>query len=338
MGSASLDNMILKAYTDRRYHYPTMYRYIDMDEFDRIFLQRIISFTNPDCWRNTAGDARECFFENWWNDDGNIKLLIQNLMISTKAKWDTPVANGNWKGLAYPVWQRYIKCLLSLLRNKNCLCLATDWTDQKMKENYHIRRNRNVVLEIASDFMAKLAPLPKEHPQRHTHLYIDVFPMEYISDLNVFCERLCSPGILSDTDEWEYYFFNKGCFLKHDSFQYENEIRITLNRYDEDINDIIFSPELINDTFRLTGSTSLESDLFKLYDKYRQRILAVLASTKVEEHKIVRIPNSVCLKEIVTKVIVSDKCSSVDVQRIEDIVQRNNIQMEIMDFDSYSTE
>lgn len=327
MSKISLENLILEVFTDPKYAYPNMFRYVSTGEFKSIFIDKELSFKNPTEW--IPSDNFECYFERWWDDDDNIKLFIERAVAASTKRWSS-VSTVATSMICADLYQM-LRHLLAMRGNKHCLCLASTYKNRKMKDEYHGKYSRNIVIEFSSDFLGKMAPVKEHFHIPSNHLYVDIFPISYIADFSAFCDELCTPELIGDKNKWGNTFYNKGHFLKHKNYDYEHEIRATLRTTNRNADTIIYSQDLTIKVMQLQGSSSIETDIFSVYKRYKG--LIDIEMKKLPQTPSIKALISIPLNQIVEKVFFSDKCSGAELADTSAILRGHGIPFAVVDFD-----
>ena len=229
---------IIMAFSDPQYDFNQLYRYVGKDEFEKLFRDNEIVFTNPRNWRGT--DCYETYFEEWWYSREH--LVAAYKQIKKVIDYQNARFQIDNRYLYKSIFSELVACIAFIQQKSFCYCMADRYTDVKMVMEYHRKYGRNIVIKYKPRFFEKIAILGniKFIPQNVKSLYVDVFPMRYFSSMDHFLSSIISLNKYMSRNSFSKDILETGVFLKHINFYYEHEVRMKLKiMYPEEMNGIV---------------------------------------------------------------------------------------------------
>ncbi|MEG1668597.1 hypothetical protein [Chryseobacterium sp.] len=316
----------LMTYCDRDYDYPSVYRYVRIDEFKTIMLDKRLKFTNIDRWKKT--DSKETFYDNYFHDVDNISKLADKIFneeyypqISKEYDCikDTQRIN----------YYDFIKVFAMFQWPKHALCFASIFDDEKMLLEYNKKYCRNIIMKFNREWYKNISGLGKYIDGesiilKGEHVSIDYFPMHYIDDYETFMDELEKLSCdFTNKTKFENLLFNKGEFLKDKNFNYENEIR-AINHFNSN------SYELVKQKIQEFGQglfarkVDAKEEGFKIID-YSRKIAEKITPNDFE---FLSIPNGKNISDIIDEVYVWRNSS--DEKEVREICESLNIKVTLI--------
>ena len=217
---------VVMAFHSFDYSYNQLYRYVDKKEFEDLFGNNEIIFTNPRNWKGT--DSYETYFEEWWFSKE--RLLAAYRQTKKVIDWKHSHFDIDNRQLYKSVFSQIVACIALLQQKSFCYCLADNYTDKRMVSEYHKKYGRNIIIKYKPYFFQTIATLKDIQfiPRGGPSLYADVFPMFYVDSFEQFIESTIKEDGRLDIDRFTKLFLELGAFLKHSNFRYEHEVRMKL--------------------------------------------------------------------------------------------------------------
>lgn len=200
------------------------YRFIGLQEFESIFLDKKILFTNPMCWRDQASDPLEVYFETTETDREHLRKVWKQLREAEEAKYKR-------LGIGYlsfdnAIFFNYVAATAVIQQKSFVYCVADTIRDKMMFDEYHRNFGRNIIIKFAPDFYTKIAMMKGTGVLSGDYLFADFMPMIYVKDMDEYIEKRLHNGIT--VQQVLEAYFDEGAFLKHSKFAYEHEYRMKL--------------------------------------------------------------------------------------------------------------
>ena len=241
---------------DERKSFP-YYRFMGQIEFETLFQEKRIYFTNPIEWKKSStGDKSENYLEDWYTDRNNILKAYQ--LIKQRCMENQKQYCASQHIMA--VYSNFIGGAALLQQTSFCYCVANAYNERKMVDEYHIKYKRNVIIKFKNEFFKKMSILSDVgYMPNGTYLYADVMPMVYVENLDKFIkEYICKsqrPGDIAENT------FDYGSFLKDKNYWYEHETRIKLHMHiDNDYNFQYLSREFYLKHFFVSDEEKIVND------------------------------------------------------------------------------
>lgn len=207
------------------------YRFINQKEFENIFLNKQILFTNPKCWRDQASDSLEVYFETMENDKEHLRKIWKHLREAEESKYKR--LGIDYLSFDNAIFLNYVAAIAVIQQKSYVYCVADTIRDKMMFNEYHMNYGRNIIIKFAPDFYTKIAMMKGTGVLRGDYLFADFMPMIYVKDMDEYIENRLHDGITAQQVAQSY--FDEGAFLKHSKFAYEHEYRMKLRIKKEEI-------------------------------------------------------------------------------------------------------
>jgi len=258
---------IFNVYSDDKFSYENLYRYVGIKEFENIFEKNQIYFTNPKDWRSS--DKFEVYFENWWMNDNNLKIVYEQLSNSINRSYAKLGLDLDSTQYRNAVFSSMAACMGVLQQDAYCYCVANTYREPKMIEEYHKKYKRNIIVKFKPYFFNKISLLSDGRfvPNGTGFLCADVFPMDYRESIEDFISALAGQQMNPNTII--SMFLNRGAFLKHNSFQYEHEVRIKLRIMCPDKMNIIMASNIYGLIFDRTDINEIVDICMSFLSKWK---------------------------------------------------------------------
>lgn len=320
---------------DERKRFP-YYRFMGQIEFETLFQEKRIYFTNPIEWKKSStGDKSENYLEDWYTDRNNILKayqLIKQHCMEVKKQYCTPQ-------YIMTVYSNFIGGAALLQQTSFCYCVANAYNERKMVDEYHIKYKRNVIIKFKNEFFKKMSILSDVgYMPNGTYLYADVMPMLYVENLDEFIrEYICKsqrPGDIAENT------FDYGSFLKDKSYWYEHETRIKLHMHiDNDYNFQYLSREFYLKHFFVSDEEKIVNDsmiyiqnckktLDKGFEEVSDRIKEIGGKQSFE-----LCLNELEINQIVDCILLHKNATANEKTEVYKLAKLRNVQVKEIDFD-----
>ena len=200
------------------------YRFIGQNEFDNIFLNKQMLFTNPVCWRDQASDPLEVYFETIETDKEHLRKLWKHLRVAEETQ--NKRLGIDYMSFDNAIFFNYVAAIAVIQQKSYVYCVADTIRDKMMFNEYHKNYGRNIIIKFAPDFYTKIAVMKGTGVINADYLFADFMPMIYVKDMDDYIEKKLHNGITVQQVAGAY--FDEGAFLKYSKFVYEHEYRMKL--------------------------------------------------------------------------------------------------------------
>lgn len=312
------------------------YRFIGQQEFENIFLNKKILFTDPVCWRDQASDPLEVYFETVEANKEHLRKVWKQLREAEEAKYKR-------LGIGYlsfdnAIFFNYVASTAVIQQKSFVYCVADKIRDKMMFNEYHRNFGRNIIIKFAPDFYAKLAMMKGTGVLSGDYLFADFMPMIYVKDMDEYIEKRLHNGITVQQIAGAY--FDEGAFLKHSKFAYEHEYRMKLRIKRKEIGVHTVFRELYDALWRETDEeTILDYSIKKIadvsktinsiYDEIDDRIL----KDGIKDFFVIDIRNG--LDDMIEKIYIHKGEDRSLKDKIRNCCANQKIPVEEADFENY---
>lgn len=186
---------IFHIYSSDKLSYDNLYRYIGIKEFENIFEHNQIFFTNPRDWTST--DKYEVYFENWWINENNLKIVYKQLEENINKTYERYGVVSDNAQFCNSVFSNMVACMGILQQEAYCYCVANSYYDNKMVEAYYKKYGRNLIIKFKPYFFKSISILSegKFVPSGNGFLCADVFPMVYVDSIEEFISSIAGQSV-----------------------------------------------------------------------------------------------------------------------------------------------
>lgn len=269
---------IVMAFSSPNYNYNQLYRYVDKKEFEKLFRDNEIIFTNPRNWKGT--DYYETYFEEWWLSKKHLLAAYRQIKRAIDYKYNSLDIDN--RQLYNSFFSQIVACIALLQQKSFCYCLADNYIDRRMVSEYHEKYGRNIVIKYKPCFFQEIATLGEIEfvLPGIPSLYADIFPMYYIDSFEQFIASMIEKGGRLNKDAFAKSFLDLGAFLKHSSFKYEHEVRMKLKiMLPDDMNPILIS-NIYNEIFAIDDEDKIVDICMRALNKYEKKFNSVYDGIK----------------------------------------------------------
>lgn len=313
------------------------YRFMSKIEFETLFQEKKIYFTNPVEWKKSStGDKNENYLEDWYTDRNNIlkayRFIKQHCM-KVQKQYCTPQ-------YIMTVYSNFIGGAALLQQMSFCYCVANVYNESKMIDEYHTKYKRNIIIKFKKEFCKKMSILSDgKYVPIGTYLYADVMPMVYVENLDEFIkEYICKSQRPEDIAK---NTFDYGAFLKDKNYGYEHETRIKLHMYIEKdynflclANDFYRKHFFMNDEEKIVNDSMIyiqecKKNLDKGFEAVSDRIKEIGGKQSFELDLI-----ELEISEIVDYILLHKNATVNEKNEVYKLAKLRNVQVKEIDFDN----
>ncbi len=341
---AYLERNILTVYYkhDSQYQNLPYYRYMGEKEFETLFLNKIIYFTDPIEWKNSnTGDKNETFFEAWFRDKENIVKTYRLIKKKSEERQKQYCSQQYILGL----YSDFLAAAAMLQQEDFCYCVTREYANIKMIKEYHKKYGRNFIIKFKNDFYKKLSIYDGgDMVPWGNYLFADIMPMTYINSFEDFIEKyICNSYKI---DQVAKNAFDYGAFLKHSSYSYEHETRIKLRMHlEENYNLQALSNEFYRDVFYLQDEDEIIRKSMEFIEEMRDKLNYIFNDVQDKIKKIggkqcfeLKLSNEIRIKDIIDSIILYDKASIEEKDLAYKLATSSGVSILEKDFDKLSDE
>ena len=312
------------------------YRFVGQKEFENIFLNKQILFTNPVCWREQASDPLEVYFETIEADKEHLRNVLRRLREVEEIK-------NKRLGIGYlpfdnAIFFNYVAAIAVIQQRSYVYCVADTIKDKMIFNEYFKNYGRNIIIKFAPDFYTKMAMMKGSGVLSEDYLFADFMPMLYVKDMDEYIEKKLHNGITVQQVAGAY--FDEGAFLKHSKYFYEHEYRMKLRIKRKEISIRTVFHELYDALWQETNEETIldysvkkiadvSTEINSIYDKINDRIL----KDGNKEFFVIDIRS--CLNDIIEKIYIHKGENSLLKDTVRNYCAKQNIPFEEVDFGNY---
>lgn len=310
------------------------YRFMGKIEFEMLFQEKKIYFTNPVEWKKSlTGDKNENYLEDWYTDRNNILKAYQ---IIKQHCMETQYCSQQY---IMTVFSNFVGAAALLQQISFCYCVANTYTDSKMIAEYHTKYKRNIIVKYKNDFYKKLSMLPGgEFVPSGTYLYADVMPMIYIKSFDEFIVKyICKTQNVQDMAK---NAFDYGAFLKDINFGYKHETRIKLHMHLDDYNPQYLARKFylknlyIDNEEKIIDNCMLYiQDCKKMLDKGFENVADKIKMVGGKQSFELSL-NEIEINEIVDYILLHKYADENEKNEVYKLAKLKNVQIKEIDFDN----
>lgn len=326
---------------DSQYTNLPYYRFMGKKEFETLFFDKIMYFTDPAEWKKSStGDVNETYFEDWFTDKDNIAIayrLIKEAAEKRQGKYCT-------QQYIMGVYSDFVAAAALLQQRTFCYCVSNQYANKKMIEEYHKKYGRNFIIKFKKDFYKELSILDQGNfvPQG-IYLFADIMPMIYISSFEDYIKKyICESHSIGQVAE---NAFDYGAFLKHSSYGYEYETRIKLRMHLDEYyslrtlsNDFYVSVLGLNDDDEIVEKSmeyinDISDKVNYIFDDVSDKIKDIAGKQCFE----LQISDDISVKDIVDCIILHDKANDEEKSLAYKLQNSSGISIIETDFDKLAS-